>query len=317
MSSGVRPRPDPPHNPNATPMTTNHVRQPFPYLLLTPALAILLVLVGYPLVKMIITSFQTYGRAQAFGAPAPWTGLSNYVKVLTGTDFWMVLARSFTFMIVAVTLTIVLGTLVALFMMQLTKGFRLLVSIGLLLAWAMPALTSVIVWGWMFDTKYGVINFLLTKISGQDWMGHSWLLNPVSFFAVLTLIIVWQGIPFVALTLYAGLTQVDAAVMEAAAIDGASPVKRFFQVQMPITRPIFTVLIVLSVIWDLRVFAQVYALQGIGGNTDQTSTLGVWIYQRGSAGGDFGFSAAAAVIMVILMLVISSYYVRQTLKQED
>ncbi|MCL2783323.1 MAG: sugar ABC transporter permease, partial [Propionibacteriaceae bacterium] len=259
--------------------------EPLPYALLVPALAVLGVLVGYPVVKMVITSFQKFTRAQAFGAPPEWTGFTNYIKVLTSHDFWVVLARSFAFMIIAVSLTIVIGTLIALLMMQLKKGFRLLLSIGLLLAWAMPALTSVIVWGWMFDTQYGIINYLLTKVTGDNWQGHSWLLNPVSFFAVLIIIIVWQGIPFVAFTLYAGLTQVDEAVMEAAQIDGASAVKRFFQVQMPMTRSIFTVLIVLSIIWDLRVFAQVYALQGIGGISAQTSTLGVWIYQQGSSSG--------------------------------
>ena len=291
--------------------------EPFPYVLLVPALGVLGVLVGYPVVKLVITSFQKFTRAQAFGAPPEWSGFTNYIKVLKSADFWVVLARSFAFMIVAVTLTIVLGTLIALLMMQLKKGFRLLLSIGLLLAWAMPALTAVIVWGWMFDTQYGVINFVLSKITGSDWQGHSWLLNPISFYAVLIIIIVWQGIPFVAFTLYAGLTQVDGAIMEAAQIDGASAVKRFFQVQMPITRSIFTVLIVLSIIWDLRVFAQVYALQGIGGIAAETSTLGVWIYQQGSSSGDFGLSAAAAVIMVFIMLAISFTYVRQTLREED
>jgi len=294
-----------------------HKRQPFPYLLLTPALAVLVVLVGYPIVKLITTSFQQYTRAQVFGAPATWTGFANYVKVLTGTDFWAVVARSFAFMLAAVFLTMLLGTLIAILMMQLHKVLRLLVSVGLLLAWAMPALTATIVWGWMFDTQYGVINFLLSKITGHNWMGHQWLLNPFSFFVVLTIIVVWQGVPFIAFTLYAALTQVDGAIMEAAEIDGASSVKRFFQVQMPITRSVFTVLIILSVIWDLGIFAQVYALQAIGGIAAQTSTLGVWIYTRGSSAGDFGLSAAAAVIMVIMMLAISFYYVRDTLLKED
>jgi len=220
-------------------------------------------------------------------------------------------------MIAAVFLTMLFGTLIALLMMQLHKAFRLLVSVGLLLAWAMPALTATIIWGWMFDTSYGVINYLLTKVTGHNWIGHQWLLNPVSFFAVLTIIVVWQGIPFIAFTVYAALTQVDGAVMEAAEIDGASSTKRFFQVQMPMIRSVFTVLVVLSVIWDLGIFAQVYALQSIGGIAAQTSTLGVWIYTRGSSAGDFGLSAAAAVVMVIMMMAISFYYVRDTLAKED
>ena len=303
--------------PEAPPRPRRRRADLFPYALLLPSLALLLVLVGWPLVKLVITSFQHFGREQAFGKPPTWSGLANYTKVLSDHDFYVMLARSFGFMVVAVFLTIVAGTLVALLMMKLRRGMRMLVSVGLLLAWAMPALTSVIVWGWMFDTQYGVVNYLMTKITGDNWMGHSWLINPWSFFVVLTLIVVWQGIPFIAFTMYAGLSQVPREVTEAAEIDGASSWQRFFLILVPYVRQIVVVLVVLSVIWDLRIFAQVYALQGIGGIIEKTSTLGVWIYQKGTAGGDYGVSAAAAVIMVIIMLAISLQYVRQTLEEDD
>ncbi|MFV2144363.1 MULTISPECIES: carbohydrate ABC transporter permease [Isoptericola] len=290
---------------------------PFPYALLTPALAVLAVLVAWPILKLLVTSFQEYGRAQAFGAPPEWVGLDNYVEVLTSGEFYAVLARSVGFMVVAVVLTMTLGTLVALLMIRLGKAMRMLVTVGLLLAWAMPALSTVMVWGWMFDTRYGVVNYLLTQVTGSDWAGHSWLIEPLSFFLVLGLIVVWMGVPFIAFTMYAGLTQVPVETLEASQLDGANARQRFFQIQVPFVRSIIIVLIVLSVIWDLRVFAQVYALQGIGGLYEKTSTLGVWIYQKGTASGDFGFAAAAAVVMVFIMLLISLYYVRQTLKEDD
>ncbi len=292
-------------------------KQPFPYVLLIPALLVLVVLVVYPVVTLVITSFQKFGREQVFGKPPTWTGFSNYTTVLTDPDFYTMLGRSFVFMVAAVVLTMLLGTLIALLMMRLNKGFRLLVSIGLLLAWAMPVLAAVTVWGWIFDTQYGIVNYLLTQLTGQEWAGHSWLMEPFSFFVVLAVIIVWQAVPFVAFTLYAGLTQIPAEVTEAAQMDGASGVKRFFLIMMPYVRSIFVVLVVLSMIWDLRVFSQVYALQSIGGIAEKTSTLGVWIYSKGTAGGNFGLSAAAAVLMVIIMLVISFYYVRQTIAEED
>ncbi|HEY0118809.1 MAG TPA: sugar ABC transporter permease [Cellulomonas sp.] len=289
----------------------------FPYALLLPALAMLLALVAWPVIKLVITSFQHFGREQAFGKPPTWSGVQNYTKVLTDVSFWQMAARSVAFMVVAVLLTMVVGTLLALLMQRLRKGMRMLVSVGLLLAWAMPALTSVIVWGWMFDTDYGVVNYLMSKITGNDWMGHQWLIDPLSFFVVLTLIIVWQGVPFIAFTMYAALTQIGHEVTEAAQIDGASAWQRFWRIHVPYVRQVIVVLVVLSVIWDLRVFAQVYALQGIGGIAEKTSTLGVWIYQKGTASGDYGVSAAAAVIMVFLMLAISFHYVRQTIEEDD
>ncbi len=222
------------------------------------------------------------------GVPAEWVGLDNYVQVLTDVDgFWTVLLRSFVLMVIWVALTMLLGTLVALLMMRLNKGFRLLVSVGLLLAWAMPPLAGTIVWGWLFDTEYGVVNNFLTKITGNNWMGHPWLLDPMQFFLILTLIIVWGAVPFVAFTLYAGLTQVPGEVLEAAQLDGATPFQRFRLIMVPYVRSIYTVLIVLSIIWDLRVFTQVYALQGIGGDREKRRTRSActstrWAWRRGT-----------------------------------
>ncbi|MFB7889797.1 carbohydrate ABC transporter permease [Cellulosimicrobium cellulans] len=289
-----------------------------PWTLLVPSLVVLGVLVGYPIVRLIVMSFQEYERAQLMGQPAEWVGFDNYVQVLTDVDgFWTVLLRSFVFMVVCVTLTMVLGTLIALLMMRLGKGFRLLVSVGLLLAWAMPALAATIVWGWIFDTQYGVINNLLTKITGDNWMGHSWLLNPLQFFLIATIIIVWGAIPFVAFTMYAGLTQIPGEVLEAAQLDGAGPFQRFRLIMIPYVRSIITVLIVLSIIWDLRVFTQIYALQGVGGDREKTNTIGVYIYQMGMAQGHYGLAGAISVIFVFIMLGISFYYVRQTIREEE
>lgn len=288
-----------------------------PYALLIPAGVILAAVVGWPLIQLGVISFQEYGRAQVFGAPAPFIGFDNYVKVLTDPQFWAVLARSFLFCIVNVVVTMVLGTLIALLMTALNKFFRTLLSVGMLLAWAMPALTATIVWGWMFDTGYGVVNYVLTSWLGLDFHNHSWLINPLSFFLVATLIVVWGAVPFVAFTIYAGLTQVPGEVLEAAQLDGAGGYQRFHLVIVPYLRSIFVVVIILQVIWDLRVFTQIFALQGIGGIREQTSTLGVYIYQTSLAGGEYGIGGAIAVITVIIMMAISLYYVRQSIREED
>jgi N,N'-diacetylchitobiose transport system permease protein len=288
-----------------------------PWLLLSATILILGVLTGYPVVRMLVMSFQKYERAQVMGMPAEWVGLDNYVAILTDTTFWAVLGRSILFMIVAVTLTMVLGTLVALLMMRLGKKMRLLVAVGLLLAWAMPPLSSTTVWGWIFDTEYGLVNNLLTRITGDRWFGHSWLLDPLGFFTILTFIIVWGAIPFVAFTMYAGLSQIPGEVLEAAQLDGAGAFQRFRLVMLPYVRTIVTVLVVLSMIWDLKVFPQVYALQDIGGDRAKTNTIGVYIYQMGMGQGHFGTASAIAFVFVAIMLLLSVYYVRRTIKEEE
>lgn len=289
-----------------------------PYALLTPALIVLALLTGWPLVQLLVTSFQEFGRAQVFGAAPEWIWFENYANVLTDPVFYGVLFRTILFAAACVIITMVLGTLIALMLARLPKGFRILLSVGMLLAWAMPALTATIVWGWMFDTAYGVVNHVLVNWFGmEEYFQHSWLIDPLSFFLVAGIIIVWGAVPFVAFTLYAGLTQVPDEVLEAAQLDGAGGFTSFRLIIFPYLKPIFLITTILQIIWDLKVFTQIFALQDIGGIRALTNTLGVYIYQISIAGGEYGQGGAIAVITAVLIMSISIYYIRQTTKEEE
>ena len=182
----------------------------FPYALLAPAVVTLAVVLGYPLYRLVVMSTQDFGLAQQFGAPPEFVGLGNFTEILGDPYFWEVLRRTVLFCAVNVVLTMALGTLVALLLGQLGSRMRTLVSTGLLLAWAIPPLTASVVWQWMFDTQYGLVNAVLTGLGG-DFQGHGWLAEPLSFFFVATLIVVWMSVPFVAFTLHAGMTQIPAS----------------------------------------------------------------------------------------------------------
>ena len=209
-----------------------------------------------------------------------------------------------------------LGVGVALLMRQMSKPVRLLVQSGLLLAWAMPVLAALTVWQWLFDTQYGVVNWLLTKLGGS-FEGHSWLLEPLSFFFVASVIVVWMSVPFVAFTVYAALTQVPEELVEAAEIDGAGRCSGFGAVILPTIRPVLLIVLLLQVIWDLRVFTQIYVLQKAGGVTRDTNLLGTYIYRLGIGSGEFGTAAAVAIFMLALTVVLTAPYVRMMLKQEN
>ncbi|HEY7068483.1 MAG TPA: sugar ABC transporter permease [Acidimicrobiales bacterium] len=286
-----------------------------PYLLLVPALAALGAGLGYPLVRLVVMSTQEFGMRQQFGAPAPFVGTDNFAEIFGDPYFWDVLRRSLIFCAVNVVLTLVLGTLIALLLSRLGTVMRTALSVALLFAWATPALTATIVWQWIFDARYGVVNWLLTRLGG-DFEGHSWLSRPLSFFFVGTLVVVWMGVPFVAFTLYAGMTQIPGEVMEAAAIDGAGAWARFRDVTWPALKPLFVVLAALSTLWDLRVFTQIFVLQQAGGITRETNTLGVYAY-RTSAGNDFGLGAAIALVMVGITLLATLFHLRQMFRTEE
>lgn len=285
--------------------------------LLAPSVIILAVMVGYPAVLMVIQSFTDYTvRNKVQGTMPDFVGFDNYLELFTQSDFPVVLIRSLGLMVVMTALIMVLGVVIAVLMTKLGRAWRVLVSVGLLLAWAMPPLTATVVWGWIFDTQYGLVNWALNTITGtDDWTNHSWLLNPLSFFFVLTIIVVWQGVPFVAFTTYAALGQVPAEVLEASALDGANGWKRFWGVVFPYLRSVLTVVLVLQIIWNLRIFTQVYALQSRGGIASETNVLGTYLFRQGV--GEIAFTAAIGVVMVALLLILSWGYVRTTLKEEE
>ena len=291
-------------------------RTTLPYVLVLPAIAALVLALGYPLVRQVVLSFQDFGLAQQFGRPPEWVGLQNYRDLITDPYLWTVTVRSLLFCLVNAVATMAVGVSLALLMQHMSKPIRILLQSGLLIAWAMPVVAALTVWEWLFDTQYGVINYVLTKI-GLDYAGHSWLLEPLSFFFVATVIVVWMSVPFVAFTVYAALTQIAEDMVEAAEIDGASGWQRLRHIVLPSIRPVLLVVILLQVIWDLRVFTQIYILQKAGGNTHDTNLLGTYIYRLGIGSGKFGLAAAVAMFMLVLTVVLTSPYVRAMLKQEE
>lgn len=291
-------------------------RTSLPYGLLLPAVVVLVAALGYPLVRQAVMSLQEYGLAQQFGQPAEWVGLDNYERLLSDEYLWLVIARSVVFCLVVAAVTMVLGTLLALLMMQIGRPARLTLQIGLLLAWAMPHLASLTVWQWLFDSQYGVINWLLVHLGLDGFAGHSWLIDAVSFFVVAGVVVTWMSVPFVAFSVYAGLTQVPAELHEAAALDGASARQRFWQITVPLIRPVLLIVWLLQIIWDLKVFTQIFVLQDAGGITRDTNLIGTYVYRLGIGEGQFGLAAAASWFILLITMALSAYYVRMLMREE-
>ncbi len=282
-----------------------------PYLLILPSIVVLGLLLGYPLVRLVTMSLQEYGLPQVFGQPAPWVGLANFRTILGEPYFWTVLWRTVAFCAVTVALTMVLGVLIALLLESLGTVMRLVVSASLIVAWSIPPVTATVVWQWMFDTQYGLMNWALGR------QGESWLAEPLSFFFVAALIVVWMGIPFVAFTIYAGLTQVPTEIHEAAKLDGAGFVQRWRYVSYPALKPILLILTSLSVLWDFRVFTQIYVLQKAGGVTSETNLLGVYAYNISIGQNRYDIGAAVAIVMVTITIVLTLTYLRSMLRQDE
>lgn len=289
-----------------------------PYLMLLPSLVVLVGFMGYPLVRLAILSFQHYGRREfLIRQGGTWVGLENYRTLLADSQFWTVTVRTIVLTVAIVVLTILIGMLVALTMARVDRVTRALISVGLMVAWATPAASSATIFKWLFDSESGVLPHLLNSAHLVDLTGdNSVFLSGFKTLVVVTIMVVWQSVPFVALTLYAGLTQISDDLYEAVQVDGAGAWRSFTSITLPMLRPVLVLVTVLSLIWDLRLFTQVYSFNQ--GGPDQSSyVLGVYSYFTSIVGLRFGQGAAIAVVLIVLSLVGTAYYVRKLVRSGE
>jgi N,N'-diacetylchitobiose transport system permease protein len=285
-----------------------------PWLLLAPGLIILAVLMLWPLIQVFIYSLQDYGLREINTGESNWIGFDNYVEALTNPTLWtVVLPNTVGFAVVAVFVTVAVGTLVALLLARLGTTWRVIVSSCIMVAWAMPAVTGTYVWTFIFDADRGIFNSVLRDMGLMD-ESINWFTNQWSFYAIVLLNVVHHGFPFVAITVLAGLLGVSKEMLEAAALDGAGAWRRFWKIIFPTLRPVFSVVIILSTIW---VFAQVYLMPGGGGGNRQVLNLGVWSYVESFGQNRYGFGAALAVLLTLVLIGITIVYIRSLMKEDE
>jgi N,N'-diacetylchitobiose transport system permease protein len=165
----------------------------------------------------------------------------------------------------------------------------------------------------MVDFEFGVLNWTLTELHLGDFLNKDWFADPLTGFAVITALVVWGAIPFVTITLYAGFSQVPDELVEAASIDGANAWRVFCDVTFPLVKPIFVILISLSIIWDFQVFNQIWLIRD-GEPEEDYWLMSVYSFVEAFRLGEYGFGAAIAVVMVGIMFVATFVYIRQMIR---
>ncbi|MEU6738404.1 carbohydrate ABC transporter permease [Streptosporangium sandarakinum] len=298
-----------------------------PYVLLAPGLLVIAGLLLYPLGQMIVISFQKVGIPQINGKkPATWEGWDNYTRVLDNEIFWSSLRNTLVFAAITVTLTLVLGTAVGTLLNRLGKKMSTFVVIGIMSAWAVPPVAQGVIWRWLFDADAGMINWALNLLPDglsellfgrSDWTGEPWLNDAFTIYLVLIVCVLWSSFPFVAVSVLAGLRGIPAELYEAARVDGATPWRIFRKITFPLLKPVFSVLTILSIIWDFKVFSQLYVLMG-GPNNREAFNLSIFSFAEAfRSPPKMGVGAAIAVILTLILLVVTAVYIRQIVKTED
>ncbi|WP_406087289.1 carbohydrate ABC transporter permease [Kitasatospora purpeofusca] len=286
-------------------------RRRTPLLLLLPAAVVMIPLVAYPIYQLGLLSVLNFGQAQASGGvPTSFVGLGNYRKILSDGQFWSVLSQTLGFAAFCVVATLAVGATLAVLLTRVGRVPRLVLTTAAMAAWAAPAMTGSTVWSFLFDTNLGLVNKTLVGIGLDGFHEFNWFYDKWTAFLIVGAVVVWHSFPFVMVTLYAGIRAIPGEVLEAAALDGANTWTTFRRITAPMLRPILTIVVIQSVIWDFKVFTQIYVMTEGGGIAGQNLVLNVYAYQKAFASSQYGLGAAIGVIMLLVLVVPTVLYIR-------
>jgi N,N'-diacetylchitobiose transport system permease protein len=291
-----------------------------PYLLATPAVLVLLLVAGWPLLKIVLLALEKQDTSKYAlfhnGGTTSFVGLRNITDALTSSEFWTVLRRTVLFTAANVAISLLLGLGIALLLNRVSRWARILLTAVLLFVWAVPSTVSTQIFAWLFNNQYGVVNYLLDSLPGVHMQGHDWFADPGSGLAVVTIVVVWGAIPLLAISLHAGITQIPKDVLEAARCDGAGRWATLRFVLLPFLRPLLVILTTLSIIWDFGVFNQIWFMRN-GHPEPGYQTIGTYMYSTGVGTGQYNYGAALAILMIVALLLVMVVYVRQLFRIGD
>jgi trehalose/maltose transport system permease protein len=272
------------------------------WLLLTPMLAALAAVALWPLARTIWFSFTD---ATLFDlAAARFIGLDNFALLLADPQWWRSAWNTLVFTAVSVALEVCLGFAIALTLHAKFPG-RGPLRAAVLIPWAIPTVVSAKMWGWMFHDVYGVVNAILLDI-GIIAAPVAWTASPHLAMAALIAVDVWNTTPCVVLLLLAGLQMLPQDYFDAAEVDGASPLTRFFRITVPLMKPALVVAAIFRALDAMRIFDLVYVLTG---SNRETMTMAVYARQQLIDFQDFGAGSAAASLLVLVIGIMTAIFV--------
>jgi multiple sugar transport system permease protein len=277
-----------------------------PYLLLMPAVTFICVIVIYPMIRTVGYSLTDYKIWKADSIQ--FVGINNYARLFKNSDFLLSFTNTFKWVAIILTFQFVIGLMMALILNEKFKlnGF---VRGLVLIPWVTPSIMTALMWVWMYHGNFGIINYILTslKITNDN---IPFLAQASTSLYSCAVTAIWQGVPFFAIMLLAGLKSIPVEHYEAAYVDGASRLKSFLHITLPGLKDIIYVTTLLRLIWIANSVDLIYLMTG-GGPANSSLTLSVYTYLTAQKGFDFGNSSAMAVCLTLLLTVFALFYVRK------
>lgn len=271
-----------------------------------PALLVLAAILGYPIVESILLALEKV-QLKAGTIERTWIGLGNFERLATDDVFRRALLNTLYFSVVEVVLVVLIGLGVA-SLLNHPYGRAGVFRILLIVPWAIAPVANAVLWKWILNANYGVLNAVLKELgiieSYQVWLG-----SPGSALNFLLLVDIWKSVPFVALLFLAGLQRVPSILYRAAYVDGAGRFRCFLHITLPSIKAAIAIAVILQTIWSLRVFDIVFVLTR-GGPADATVLMNFLAYRVTFNFLDIGYGAAIANIVFILTVGLAILYIR-------
>jgi multiple sugar transport system permease protein len=273
-------------------------------LLIAPTVLIFCAVIVYPLVSAIYLSLFSIFTPTLSGS---FVGFRNYAELASSPEFWRSLLNNLIWTVLTLTLQVVLGIAAALMLNQ-AMVFRSLARSLILFPYFVSTVVAVLVWRWLFNDLYGILNHLMMWAGILD-MPLDWLGAMPNAMVSVVLVGAWKYFPFVVIAVLARLQTIPETLYEAATIDGAGAWSRFTDVTLPQLRDVLVVVVLLRAIWDFKEFDLIYLLTG-GGPIIGTQTLPLMVYKEAFGLNEMGRASAVAVAMMLVMLVFMVIYFR-------
>ncbi|WP_105421550.1 MULTISPECIES: carbohydrate ABC transporter permease [Neorhizobium] len=289
-----------------------HSERLLPYWLLAPAVVVTLVIVFMPMVQAVFTSF--YDLILFRPNASKFVGFGNYVKLFNDPVFWTALWNTVIWIGLTVPLQMGLG-LVAALLLNREFPWRGLARALIIIPWALPSVVIALMWRWIYDPNTGVLNDILIYLSIVQ-SAVPWLADPnVAIYAIIATL-TWQGFPFFAVMILAGLQGIPRSQYEAASIDGASTWRQFVHITLPGIAPVLATAGLLRVIWVANSMDVIFVMTG-GGPGYATHTLPLYAFIKARQNLDFGYGTAIAVTFTILLGAFVVLYLSRTMREVE
>jgi multiple sugar transport system permease protein len=274
------------------------------YALVLPSFLLLVALIGYPVVNTFISAFS---RVNPVGNIVSFGTLANYRHLAEDPNLPPVLGQTAIYTIASVGFTTVISFILALVLNQRFPG-RTLAKVLLLLSWAAPLTVVAILWRWIFHGQLGAFNYVLSQFGLIDEY-RVWLGEPGTAMMAAIYVEVWSSIPFVTVTLLAGLQSVPRDVYDAAKVDGANQVHEFFDMTLPLMKPVTFIATLLSIIYAFNSFTIIWIFTK-GGPAYRTDIIVTYLYKLAFINLDFGAASALATVTFAILIIFSVAYSR-------